>query len=241
MKKNILMVLAVFLGALVAGATDFSLNPARDFGAIRRINPVDYDGKAIVREDGTGISSDTAQSFRRALDVPSTGEIAVPPELAAHIASTGTAVHGLGSMSTASTTDYVATGTFTGHTGDSSDPHGATLTQTNASFTRSTVASFSTIGDTCVPLKLKVISGTTAAAEGGTASASHGLDSTKIINFYVVVQYGVGAWVGQNHTINSELQYDAFIDANRVYVQNSTSNSGSVLSDPFKAFIWYGE
>ena len=47
-----------------------------------------------------------------------------------HVNATGTAVHGLGTMATEAKTDYVATGTFTGHTGDASDPHGATLTQT---------------------------------------------------------------------------------------------------------------
>lgn len=36
----------------------------------------------------------------------------------------------LGTMATEASADYVATGTFTGHTGDASDPHGATLTQT---------------------------------------------------------------------------------------------------------------
>lgn len=47
-----------------------------------------------------------------------------------HVNATGTAVHGLGTMATEAKTDYVATGTFTGHTGDASDPHGSTLTQT---------------------------------------------------------------------------------------------------------------
>lgn len=45
-------------------------------------------------------------------------------------AATGRSALGLGTMATEASTDYVATGTFTGHTGDSSDPHGATLTQT---------------------------------------------------------------------------------------------------------------
>ena len=47
-----------------------------------------------------------------------------------HVNATGTAVHGLGTMATEAKTDYVATGTFTAHTDDASDPHGATLTQT---------------------------------------------------------------------------------------------------------------
>lgn len=45
-------------------------------------------------------------------------------------AATGRSALGLGTMAIEASTDYVATDTFTGHTGDASDPHGATLTQT---------------------------------------------------------------------------------------------------------------
>lgn len=44
--------------------------------------------------------------------------------------ATGRSALGLGTMAVEAKTDYVATGTFTGHTDDASDPHGATLTQT---------------------------------------------------------------------------------------------------------------
>jgi hypothetical protein len=149
--KKFLVVMSYLALASSLWATDFSLNPARDFGAIRRINPTDYDGKSVVREDGTGLSSDTAAAFRAALEVFSkaevepagaiathdaltavhgVSEVADAADLSSHIASTGTSVHGLGTMATEASTDYVATDTFTGHTGDSSDPHGATLTQT---------------------------------------------------------------------------------------------------------------
>lgn len=52
--------------------------------------------------------------------------------VSAHNASAGTSVHGLGTMATEASTDYVATGTFTGHTGDKANPHGVTYTQVGA-------------------------------------------------------------------------------------------------------------
>jgi len=52
--------------------------------------------------------------------------------VSAHNASTGTSVHGLGTMSIATATDYVATSTFTDHTGDKANPHEVTYTQVGA-------------------------------------------------------------------------------------------------------------
>lgn len=71
MKKlaKLLWVGLFLMGSVAASAADFSLNPARDFGAIRRIDPTDYDGLAVVRETGAGLSSGTSEAFRNALEV----------------------------------------------------------------------------------------------------------------------------------------------------------------------------
>lgn len=58
--------------------------------------------------------------------------VADAADVSAHVASAGTAVHGLGTMAVEAKTDYVATGTFTGHTGDKANPHEVTYTQTGA-------------------------------------------------------------------------------------------------------------
>jgi len=71
-------------------ATDFALNPARDFGAIRRINPTDYDGYAVVRENGAGLSSGTAAAFRAALEVFSKAEAEPAGAVATHAGLTAT-------------------------------------------------------------------------------------------------------------------------------------------------------
>ena len=91
--------LAWFLGICTAlmlcrasFATDFALNPARDFGAIRRINPTDYNGYAVVRENGAGLSSGTAAAFRAALEVFSKAEAEPAGAVATHAGLT--AAHG---------------------------------------------------------------------------------------------------------------------------------------------------
>lgn len=84
--KKFLVVMSYLALVSSLWAADFSLNPARDFGAIRRINPTDYDGKSVVREDGTGLSSDTAAAFRAALEVFSKAEAEPAGAVAAHAA-----------------------------------------------------------------------------------------------------------------------------------------------------------
>ena len=91
--------LAWFLGIYTAlmlcspsFATDFALNPARDFGAIRRISPTDYNGLAVVRENGAGLSSGTAAAFRAALEVFSKAEAEPAGAVATHAGIT--AAHG---------------------------------------------------------------------------------------------------------------------------------------------------
>lgn len=56
----------------------------------------------------------------------------VSASMTEHINATGTSVHGLGTMSLASTTDYVATDTFAAHTGNISNPHSVTYSQVGA-------------------------------------------------------------------------------------------------------------
>ena len=84
--KKFLVVMSYLALASSLWAADFSLNPARDFGAIRRIDPTDYDGKSVVREDGTGLSSDTAAAFRAALEVFSKAEVEPAGAVATHAA-----------------------------------------------------------------------------------------------------------------------------------------------------------
>ena len=76
---------------------------------------------------------------------PATGRTALDAEqagvAAAHVASTGTDVHGLGTMAIATATDYVATDTFTAHTGNTSNPHGVTYSQLSDKPTFGTMAS----------------------------------------------------------------------------------------------------
>ena len=67
---------------------------------------------------------------------PATGRTALDAEqagvAAAHVASTGTDVHGLGTMASEAKADYVATSTLTAHTGNTANPHSVTYEQVGA-------------------------------------------------------------------------------------------------------------
>ena len=150
-----LLALAALVLPLPGFSADFALNPARDFGAIRRIDPRDYSGLAVVREDGSGLSSSTAAAFRAALEVFSKAETSVlipnnasftlaglgtkpfsaltdkpttlsgygitdaasADALTAHVASTGTTVHGMGTMASEAKADYVTLASYTADMG----------------------------------------------------------------------------------------------------------------------------
>lgn len=101
-------------------------------------------------------ASTSAQSIQSPMDAtaarkdlsnvdPATGRTALDAEqagvAAAHVASTGTDVHGLGTMATEAKTNYVATDTFTGHTGNTSNPHSVTYSQLSDKPTFGTMAS----------------------------------------------------------------------------------------------------
>lgn len=206
-----LLALAALVLPLPGFSADFALNPARDFGAIRRIDPRDYSGLAVVREDGSGLSSSTAAAFRAALEVFSKAEtsVLIPNNASFTLAGLGTkpfsaltdkpttiagygitdaasttalsdhasdtSTHGVsevadaadipansdftlaglseksynsltdkptfGTMAIATATDYVATDTFTGHTGNTSNPHSVTYSQLSDKPTFGTMAS----------------------------------------------------------------------------------------------------
>lgn len=168
-------------------------------------------------------------------------------------AATGRSALGLGTMATEASTDYVATGTFTGHTdATGAAVHGlgtmaiqsadsVAITGGVATLTTAEISGFTKLGDDATPIKMKIFTGTTAATEGGTASATHGLTSAKIVGAQLLVTYAANAGVTGAHTANSELQVDVFFDSTRVYVQNHATNSGSAVNKPWTALIWYKE
>lgn len=94
-------------------------------------------------------------------------------------------------------------------------------------------------GPSAPALRFKKLSGTTASAEGGTATVAHGLTHTKIIGVQVLVHIDATTAVCHGFTTTSELEYDVYFNNTNVAVVLHATNSGSILSKSFTALITY--
>lgn len=104
-----------------------------------------------------------------------------------------------------------------------------------------TVSGFATIGTGGPKIKMKELTGTTAAAEGSNTTVAHGVTGDKIISITGVVRDSINGGIPPAYTREAEYQWDLSYDASLVYVKNSASNSGSILSKPFSICIIYKE
>lgn len=107
--------------------------------------------------------------------------------------------------------------------------------------TKLEVNGFTKLGTDAPAIKVKKLTGTTAAAEGGTSGIAHGLTAAKIIGVQVLIEYSAGNWVPNGYTINPEYQVDYVVGATNVTLYNQSTNSGNVLSKPVKILVTYEE
>lgn len=105
---------------------------------------------------------------------------------------------------------------------------------------------YTQLGESAPKIKLKKLTGTTPAAEGGTISVAHGLSSAKIIGIQVFVAYG-GAGTGMITGASGgsapfgEYDYTAWFDATNVILGLHSTFSATILSKPFTVLITYEE
>jgi hypothetical protein len=90
-------------------------------------------------------------------------------------------------------------------------------------------------------IKMKKLTGTTDAAEGGDTVVAHGLTGSKILSVSVTVDRGDGWFFPPEHTFNAEHQYSVVFSDSSVVVANSAANSANILSKPFTVLITYEE
>lgn len=95
-------------------------------------------------------------------------------------------------------------------------------------------------GSTAPAIKQKKITGTTAAAQGGTVDVAHGLNESKIIAVTALV------YDGTNHfpprfVFYATREYDVYTGGGSVVIALSAANSSNILSKAFKVLITYEE
>ncbi len=108
-------------------------------------------------------------------------------------------------------------------------------------------AGFTKLGADAPKIKMKKLSGTTSASQGGTSAAIiHGIaDPTKILAINVMVQYNPGspndAWVGNGYTGSAGYEFSYQYDGGNIYIVNTPANSAAILSKAIKILLTYEE
>jgi len=99
---------------------------------------------------------------------------------------------------------------------------------------------FTSLGDN-IAIKMKRLTGTTAATQNGNSQITHGIPIAKIIGFKASVNYNGAGYMLPNITQFAGYQYDAYIDNAVVVIFNSATNSANILSKPVSVIIYYIE
>ncbi len=97
------------------------------------------------------------------------------------------------------------------------------------------------IGDGAPLIKMKKLTGTTAASEGGNTTIAHGLTIGNIIGIQVLVTTTSGNRIPPVFTSVNEHEYDFFVDGDDIRVYLSGANSGSIKSKAITVLITYEE
>ncbi|WP_341730870.1 hypothetical protein [Microcoleus sp. EPA2] len=98
---------------------------------------------------------------------------------------------------------------------------------------------FTTLGDN-VGIKVKRLTGVTAATQGATITIAHGLTGDKIVGYLCKVIQGLNSAVGSDFDSGAPgYSYDCNHDGTSFIVYNHPTNSANILSKPFSILVFY--
>jgi len=100
------------------------------------------------------------------------------------------------------------------------------------------VGGFSSLGgDASHPgIKMKVLTGTTAATQGGIVSIAHGVTASKIISVSALVEYYPSHYVTNAH---AGYYFDIWASSETINIGNHPTSSYGILSKPVKITVIY--
>lgn len=117
-----------------------------------------------------------------------------------------------------------------------SDGYGKLQVNGNAS-----LRGYTRLGGAAAPaIKQKKITGTTAAAQGGTVDVAHGITESKIIAVTALVYDGINHFPPR-FVFYAGREYDVYTSSGSVVIALSAANSSDLLSKAFKVLITYEE
>ena len=100
------------------------------------------------------------------------------------------------------------------------------------------IGGYTKLGSDAPSIKVKKLTGTTAATEGGIVTIFHGLDGSKILSISIMVNYIPTHWVGPDTNLNG-LRFTWVEGGGAVSITNIFGGSASILSKPIKILITY--
>jgi trimeric autotransporter adhesin len=103
------------------------------------------------------------------------------------------------------------------------------------------VNGFTKLGNEAPAIKIKKLTGTTAATQGGTSSVTHGLDSSKILSITVFIEPELGTLISSSIGDGFGLKLNFVFDTTSVSLTNTGADSVNILSKPFKIMVTYEE
>jgi len=104
------------------------------------------------------------------------------------------------------------------------------------------VQGFSQLGDVSPAIKLSYLTGTTAAAAGGTVDLSlGGISATKVISVTAMVEYSPGLFVPPAYTNVAGYEFTRLLlnSTSSVRIINVAGNSASITTKPIRVLITY--
>lgn len=103
------------------------------------------------------------------------------------------------------------------------------------------VNGFTKMGSDAPAIKVKKLTGTTAAVEGFNVNIAHGVTASKILSVSVLVESSANNFTPPGFTHFAGYEYNFDILDGAVWIFNVSGNSTAILSKPFKVFITYEE
>lgn len=103
------------------------------------------------------------------------------------------------------------------------------------------ISGFTNLGTAAPKIKMKKLTGTSAAAQNAWVNVAHGLTLAKIISVNIIMTIPGFVNLPPSYTFQSGYQYDYQVAAANIVVINSVTNSANILSKAFTILIVYEE
>lgn len=112
---------------------------------------------------------------------------------------------------------------------------------TNVPTTKLEVNGFTKLGSDAPAIKIKKLTGLSSATAGGITSITHGIPVSKILAVNVLLEYQSGQFIPSNYTKSTGYEFNFGVVTTIVVIENTYTNSNSILGKPIRILITYEE